>query len=194
MPGVDRHPIPIRDRLRAALSLRITLDLSALYALTFGGFVAFGVYLPTYLGDVYGLQTADAAARAAGFIMLATGARPVGGWLADRLGGGRVLVVAFGVVTAAAAVQAFAPGIVVGTVGYAWLAPVCALGAAGLLGGLLLRRAGLRAGGAGRRSRSGRAAAGPPGCRWRRRSRRPARPGPAGACGWAARSASRSAP
>jgi NNP family nitrate/nitrite transporter-like MFS transporter len=125
-PGVDRHATPIGDRLRAALSLRITLDLSALYALTFGGFVAFGVYLPTYLGEVYGLETADAAARAAGFIMLATGARPVGGWLADRFGGGRVLVVAFGVVTAAAAVQAFAPAIVVGTV--ALLSAAAALG------------------------------------------------------------------
>lgn len=125
-PGVERNPTPIRDRLRAALSLRITLDLAALYALTFGGFVAFGVYLPTYLGDVYGFGTADAAARAAGFIMLATGARPVGGWLADRFGGGRTLVVAFAVVALGAVIQAFAPGIVVGTV--ALLSAAAALG------------------------------------------------------------------
>lgn len=114
-PGVDRHPTPMGARLKAALGLRITADLASLYALTFGGFVAFGVYLPTYLQDVYGLETADAGARAAGFIMLATGARPVGGWLADRFGGGRVLVVAFTVVALGAIVQALAPGIVVAT-------------------------------------------------------------------------------
>ena len=125
-PGVERHPTPIADRLRAALGLRITLDLAALYALTFGGFVAFGVYLPTYLKDVYALETADAAARAAGFIMLATFARPVGGWLADRVGGGRVLLGTFGVVTVGAAVQAFAPDILVATV--ALLSVAAALG------------------------------------------------------------------
>lgn len=70
----------------------ITADLAALYAITFGGFVAFGVYLPTYLAQVYSLETADAGALAAWFIVLATFARPVGGGLSDRLGGVRVLV------------------------------------------------------------------------------------------------------
>jgi MFS transporter, NNP family, nitrate/nitrite transporter len=37
------------------------------YAITFGGFVAFGVYPPTFLRTVYHLGTTDAASRAAGF-------------------------------------------------------------------------------------------------------------------------------
>ncbi len=65
--------------------------LAAFYFLTFGGFVAFSVYLPTLLVDSFHLSASDAGMRAAGFVALATGVRPVGGWLADRLGGARVL-------------------------------------------------------------------------------------------------------
>lgn len=125
-PGRTADPTPFLPRIGDALRLRITADLAALYAITFGGFVAFGVYLPTCLTQVYGLETTDAGARAAGFIMLATVARPVGGWLSDRLGGGSVLTVALAVVAAGAAVVAFTPGIVLATV--AFLSMAAALG------------------------------------------------------------------
>ena len=69
--------------------------LAAFYFLTFGGFVAFGIYLPTLLRDDFGLSPADAGFRAAGFVVLATAARPFGGWLADRLGGAHVLAGVF---------------------------------------------------------------------------------------------------
>src|SRR6476646_8093475 len=65
--------------------------LSAFYFLTFGGFVAFSIYLPTLLRDQFGLRPADAGFRAAGFVVLATLCRPLGGWLSDRIGGSRVL-------------------------------------------------------------------------------------------------------
>ena len=65
--------------------------LSLFYFLTFGGFVAFSIYLPSLLKDEFGLSAADAGFRAAGFVVLATLLRPVGGWLADRIGGARVL-------------------------------------------------------------------------------------------------------
>jgi NNP family nitrate/nitrite transporter-like MFS transporter len=65
-------------RFMAATRLPIARDLAVVYAITFGGFVAFGVYLPTFLKTVYGLETTDAASRAAGFVVLATVARPVG--------------------------------------------------------------------------------------------------------------------
>ena len=38
---------------------------------------------------------ADAGFRAAGFVLLATGMRPLGGWLSDRIGGARVLSIVF---------------------------------------------------------------------------------------------------
>jgi NNP family nitrate/nitrite transporter-like MFS transporter len=70
--------------------------LGAFYFLTFGGFVAFSIYLPTLLSAQFGLPPADAGFRAAGFVVLATLMRPLGGWLADRIGGAQVLSWVFG--------------------------------------------------------------------------------------------------
>jgi nitrate/nitrite transporter NarK len=74
--------------------------LGAFYFLTFGGFVAFSIYLPTLLRAQFDLVPADAGFRAAGFVVLATLMRPVGGWLADRIGGAQVLSWVFGGVAA----------------------------------------------------------------------------------------------
>jgi NNP family nitrate/nitrite transporter-like MFS transporter len=70
---------------------------SLFYFLTFGGFVAMSNYLPKLLKDWFQMSPSDAGMRAAGFAVVATLARPVGGWLADRFGGGNVLT---GVLTA----------------------------------------------------------------------------------------------
>ena len=69
--------------------------LSLFYFLTFGGFVAFSIYLPVLLKDQFGLKPADAGLRTAGFVVLATLARPLGGWLSDKIGGARVLHAVF---------------------------------------------------------------------------------------------------
>ncbi len=74
---------------------RVAWFLSAFYFLTFGGFVAFAIYLPTLLKDDFGLTPGDAGFRTAGFVILATLMRPVGGALADRIGGARVLAGVF---------------------------------------------------------------------------------------------------
>ena len=108
--------------------LPATLQLSWLYAVGFGGFVAFSVYLPTFLVNAYDLTASDAAARTAGFVVLAVVMRPVGGALSDRFGGVPVSVGCFAVVTGLAAVVAFQPSLVpVGTVAFLGLA--AALGA-----------------------------------------------------------------
>ena len=65
------------------------------YFVAFGGFVAMFAYLPKLLTSVHDLDKPDAAARAAGFALVAVVARPIGGWLADRLGADRVLRVSF---------------------------------------------------------------------------------------------------
>ncbi len=77
------------------LARPITVQLSWLYAIAFGGFVAFSVYLPTYLTNAYHLKHSDAALRTAGFVILAVVARPLGGWLSDRIGAVRVLLVCY---------------------------------------------------------------------------------------------------
>jgi MFS transporter, NNP family, nitrate/nitrite transporter len=75
--------------------LPATGQLALLYAIGFGGFVAFSVYLPTYLINAYGLEREDAALRTAGFVVLAVAMRPMGGWLSDRWDPIRVLVACF---------------------------------------------------------------------------------------------------
>ncbi|HEU5471056.1 MAG TPA: MFS transporter [Actinophytocola sp.] len=115
-------------RLAATLRLPVTWQASALYAVAFGGYVAFSVYLPAYLKTAYGLTQADAANRMAGFVLLAVLLRPVGGWLSDRLGPAVVLVVAMAVVAAGAIVTAFTPALMpLGTI--AFLSMAAALGA-----------------------------------------------------------------
>ncbi|HMT05228.1 MAG TPA: MFS transporter [Solirubrobacterales bacterium] len=69
--------------------------LSLFYFVTFGGFVAMALYLPKLLVDWYDLSLTDAGLRAAGFTLLATAIRPIGGMLSDRIGGNRVLAIAF---------------------------------------------------------------------------------------------------
>jgi NNP family nitrate/nitrite transporter-like MFS transporter len=68
------------------------------YFLVFGGFVAMFAYLPTLLHKVNHLSKTDAGTRAAGFALLAVLARPVGGWLADRISPQWVLRISFGAV------------------------------------------------------------------------------------------------
>ena len=82
--------------LRVLRTEPIAWWLGAFYFLTFGGFVAFSIYLPTLLKAQFGLTPADAGFRAAGFVVLATFMRPLGGWLADRIGGAQVLSWVFG--------------------------------------------------------------------------------------------------
>jgi NNP family nitrate/nitrite transporter-like MFS transporter len=98
-------------RLRGVLALKITWQASALYALAFGGYVAFSVYLPTYLKTAYALTPTDAANKMAGFVLLAVLMRPVGGWLSDRVHPTSVLSCAFVAVAVGAAVQASTPSL-----------------------------------------------------------------------------------
>ena len=80
--------------------------LTLFYFLAFGGFVAMFLYLPKLLTGVHDLTKADAGARAAGFALLAVIARPTGGWLSDRIGAARVLLISFVGVAVCAALLA----------------------------------------------------------------------------------------
>ena len=111
--------------LKVLTSERLSWVLAAFYFLTFGGFVAFSIYLPTLLKDEFHLPPADAGFRTAGFVVLATLLRPLGGWLSDRIGGARVLSAVFLGVAPFAMLLAW-PSMIPFTVG--------ALGCAGLLG------------------------------------------------------------
>jgi len=89
------RPASIGNMVRLLGRERLCWVLSLFYFLTFGGFVAFSIYLPSLWKDQFGLKPADAGFRTAGFVVLATLARPLGGWLADKIGGARVLYFVF---------------------------------------------------------------------------------------------------
>jgi NNP family nitrate/nitrite transporter-like MFS transporter len=103
-PDKRGPPARYRDVIRSGWPL---WRLSLFYFVTFGGFVAMAVFLPKLLKDWFDYSLVDAGLRAAGFTVVATLARPVGGWLSDRVGATAVLVVAFvGVGVDAAALAA----------------------------------------------------------------------------------------
>jgi MFS transporter, NNP family, nitrate/nitrite transporter len=110
-PG-ERPRVRYREVLAAGWRL---WRLALFYFVTFGGFVAMAIFLPKLLKDWFDFSLTDAGVRAGGFTVVATAARPLGGWLSDRIGPSRVLMVSFlGVAIDAAGLawQAAAPGIV----------------------------------------------------------------------------------
>jgi NNP family nitrate/nitrite transporter-like MFS transporter len=126
-PGRSTPTASLASRLAANAKMPITWQACILYAVAFGGYVAFSVYLPAYLKTAYDLTPGDAANRMAGFVVVAVVMRPVGGWLSDRLGPIPVLVAGYAVVVVGAAVAASTPILEhVGTA--AFLAMAAALG------------------------------------------------------------------
>jgi len=127
-PGRVVPTEPLGARLAATARLSITWQACILYAVAFGGYVAFSVYLPAYLRTAYGLEPADAANRMAGFVIVAVMMRPVGGWFSDRLGPIPVLTAVYAVLTFGATLQSFTPDLMpLGTI--AFLSMGAALGA-----------------------------------------------------------------
>lgn len=83
--------------------------MSFLYAVAFGGFVAFSTYLPTFLKDVYSFDLTAAGTRTAGFAIAAVVARPIGGVLSDRIGPRAVVAISLAGTTVLAIILAFRP-------------------------------------------------------------------------------------
>jgi NNP family nitrate/nitrite transporter-like MFS transporter len=62
-----------------------------LYSVTFGGYVGLSSFLPLFFRDQYALDPVTAGYLTALAAFVGSGVRPVGGYLADRLGGARML-------------------------------------------------------------------------------------------------------
>lgn len=79
---------PLVPKVMGALRLPVTWQMSFLYAIVFGGFVAFATYLPKYLTTIYPneVDAVGAGTRTALFAASAVIARPIGGVLADKFG------------------------------------------------------------------------------------------------------------
>jgi NNP family nitrate/nitrite transporter-like MFS transporter len=108
-PGRTIPTTSLANRVVANAKLPITWQACILYAVAFGGYVAFSVYLPAYLKTEYSLSPAGAANRMAGFVVVAVLMRPLGGWLSDKIGPIPVLVAGYAVVAVGAGVAATHP-------------------------------------------------------------------------------------
>ncbi len=100
---------PVLPKLKAAAKLPVTWEMSFLYAVVFGGFVAFANYLPTYIKTIYGFSAVDAGARTAAFALAAVLARPVGGTLSDRIPPKYVVLASFAGTAVMAFIAVFRP-------------------------------------------------------------------------------------
>lgn len=120
---------PLVPRIVTALRVPLTWQMSFLYAVVFGGFVAFSTYLPKYLTTIYPAQVDQIGAgnRMGSFVIAAVLARPVGGVLADRLGAKPVAVVSLAAVSVLAFCVSLQPPEGVRT-GATFLAMAAALG------------------------------------------------------------------
>ena len=70
------------------------------YAVSFGGFVGLSSFLPIYFHDQYKLTPVTAGYCTAACVFAGSFARPIGGYLADRVGGTRTLAAVYAVVAA----------------------------------------------------------------------------------------------
>ncbi|MEO8735144.1 MAG: MFS transporter [Edaphobacter sp.] len=122
-----RGPVkPLRDVFLPLKDSRSWL-LSLYYFMTFGGFVAMAIYLPIFLVEIFGLSPQMAGIRTAGFVLLATFLRPVGGMLADKIGGKKILMFVFPF-TAVMAILLACPTMPIFTLGALGMAAAIGLG------------------------------------------------------------------
>jgi NNP family nitrate/nitrite transporter-like MFS transporter len=110
------HPAPksARDYLEA-LRQPDALWFCILYSLTFGGFVGLASFLAIFFHDQYGVSKVQSGDLTTLCVLSGSFLRPVGGYLADRLGGIRMLQMLFTGIAVLALVIAGLPPVVVVT-------------------------------------------------------------------------------
>ncbi|MED1783548.1 MFS transporter [Brevibacillus fortis] len=116
---------PLGQQIKSVYKNEKLWLISLFYFITFGCFVAFTVYLPNFLVSHFQLDKVDAGMRTAGFILLATLARPLGGWLGDRWNAFKALMIVFAGLALSGIVLSFSPSILMYTVG-CLLVAICA--------------------------------------------------------------------
>jgi NNP family nitrate/nitrite transporter-like MFS transporter len=108
-----REP-PDREQKRLRDYLKVLVDRDAwvfnlLYMVTFGGYIGLTSFLPTLFHDQYAIPKERVGQYSAGIIIMASILRIVGGWLADRYGGLRVLTSLGAVIVATTCLAATIP-------------------------------------------------------------------------------------
>ena len=89
-PPTKSYPKPFKDYFKV-LGIADTWCFMGFYGVTFGGFVGLSAALTLYFHGVYGLPPVHAGFATAACAFVGGSIRPFGGYLADRLGGIKVL-------------------------------------------------------------------------------------------------------
>ena len=87
--------IPLIAQMKDLFGNYRTYYLSLWYFITFGAFVAFGLFLPNYLVHHFTIDKVDAGIRSGVFIALATFLRPIGGMIGDKFNAVKGLMMDF---------------------------------------------------------------------------------------------------
>jgi NNP family nitrate/nitrite transporter-like MFS transporter len=107
----DRAKQPLKSYL-AALKAGDLWWFSFFYSITFGGYVGLSSFLPLFFRDQYGLKPITAGYLTALAAFVGSGVRPLGGYLADKVGGVRLLSVLLFCIGAIYLVGSSLPGLV----------------------------------------------------------------------------------
>src|SRR5699024_944359 len=120
--------VPLKQQIKSVYQDEKLWLLSLFYFITFGVFVAFTIYLPNFLVSHFELDKVDAGLRTAGFIVIATLLRPVGGWLGDRFNSFKILMYVFAGLTLGGILLAFTPSLLLYTIGCIGIAIAAGIG------------------------------------------------------------------
>ena len=126
----DAPDAPAPKSLTAYLRPLKTADawwLMGFYSVTFGGFVGLAASLPIYFTDQFGLSTVTAGYYTAACVFAGSLIRPIGGALADAIGGVRTLTGVFAIAAIALAGVSPAPTVAIALVTF--VGAMLALGA-----------------------------------------------------------------
>lgn len=114
-------PVPVRrkgagDYARVLVGNRDAWWFMFFYAITFGGFAGFASALPGYFHDQFGFDPKIAGWATAACVLAGSVMRPVGGVIADRIGGTRTLLAVYLLVAVLISATALGTGGPVATV------------------------------------------------------------------------------
>ena len=95
----DREEKSLKDYLKILVD-RDAWIFNLIYSVTFGGFIGLASFLPTLFHDHYHIPKQYVGIYVTVGVIAASGLRVVGGWLADHMGGIRVLYLLCGLILA----------------------------------------------------------------------------------------------
>ena len=104
----DREDKKLKDYLKILVD-RDAWIFNLIYSVTFGGFIGLASFLPTLFHDHYHIPKQSVGIYVTIGVIAASALRVAGGWLADHMGGIRVLYMLFGVILFGTGVAALLP-------------------------------------------------------------------------------------